>query len=116
MSDFVVEHGETARGRRLRRNRVKIALVVAAIEGVVVLAGGIPWWFVAILAVAAVALYLAVRDHGRSDLVPLAWIAAFSQVALVLVPVIASVLLVLAIMVVIAFAVVALIALSRDRR
>ena len=118
MGDFVVEHGETARARRLRHNRLKIALVVAAIEGVVVLAGVIPWWFVVILAVAAVTLYVAVRGQGRSELVQLAWIAAVSQVVLVLVlvPVIASFLLVLAILVVVAFAVVALVALARDRR
>ena len=116
MGDFVVEHGETARARRLRHNRLKIALVVAAIEGVVVLAGGIPWWFVVIMAVAAVALYIAVRDRGRSELVQLAWIAAFSQVVLVVVPVIATFLLVLAILVVVAFAVVALVALATDRR
>ena len=116
MGDYVVEHGESPRGRRLRHNRLKIALVVAAIEGIVVLAGGIPWWFVVLLAAAAVALYVYVRAQGRSELVQLAWIAAFSQVALVLVPVVASFVLVLAILVVVAFAIVALVALARDRR
>jgi hypothetical protein len=116
MGDFVVEHGESARARRLRRNRLKIALVVAAIEGIVVLAGGIPWWFVVILAVGAVAVYIAVRDRNRPELLQLAWIAAFSQLVLVLVPVIAGFLLVLAIVIVVAFALIALVALARDRR
>lgn len=116
MSDLVIEHGESSRGRRLRHNRVRIALVVAAIEGIVVLAGAIPWWFVVALAAAAVTLYVAVRNQARSELVQLAWIAAFSQAALVLVPIVASFVVLLAIVVIVAFAIVALVALARDRR
>ena len=116
MSDLVIEHGESLRGRRLRRNRVRIALVVAAIEGIIVLAGGIPWWVVVALAAGSVALYVVVRRQSSSELVQLAWIVAFSQMALVLVPVLAAVLLVLAIVVVSMFAIVALVALARDRR
>jgi hypothetical protein len=116
VSDFVIEHGESQRTRRLRHNRVRIALAVAAVEGIVVLAGGIPWWVVVLLAAAAVTLYVYVRRRGSSELVQLAWIAAFSQSALVLVPLVAAFLIVLAIFTIAVFAVVALIALARDRR
>jgi hypothetical protein len=118
VSSLVIEHGESPRTRRLRHNRLRIALAVAAVEGIVVLAGGIPWWVVVLLAAAAVAFYVYVRQRGTgsSELVQLAWIAAFSQSALVLVPLIATFLIVLAIFAVAVFAVVALIALARDRR
>ena len=116
MSDLVIEHGEIARGRQLRHNRARIALAVAAIEGIVVLAGAIPWWVVVLLAAVAVAVYVAVRQYERSEVVQLAWIAACSQVALVLVPVIGAVLAVLAIVTVAVFALFALVALARDRR
>ena len=111
----MIEHGETERSRRLRRNRLRIALAVAALEGIIVLAGGIPWWVVVLLAVAAVAVYLRVRRHGSSELVQLSWIAAFSQSALVLVPVVAVFVVAVAIFVVVAFAIVVLVALARDR-
>jgi hypothetical protein len=116
MSDLVIEHRESARGRRLRSNRLRIALAVAAVEGIIVLAGGIPWWVVVLLAAASVALYVTVREQRSSELVQLAWILAFSQSALVLVPVVATFVLVLAILVVVLFAIVALVALARDRR
>jgi hypothetical protein len=116
VSDFVLEHRETPRGRRLRRNRVRIAFAVAAVEGILVLAGGIPWWAVVLLAAAALAVYVSVRRSGSGEVVQLAWIAAFSQLALVLVPLLATVLVVLAIVLLAIFAVVALIALARDRR
>jgi hypothetical protein len=116
MSDLVIEHGETARGRRLRRNRLRIALAVAAVEGIIVLAGGIAWWVVVLLAAGAVAIYIAARRRGSSELVQLAWIAAFSQVALVLVPVIAAFVVALAIFTIVVFAIVAVVALARDRR
>src|SRR5215470_4332692 len=116
MSELVLEHGESPRARRLRQNRLRIALALTALEGVLVLAGAIPWWFVVALAVGAVAIYFAVRGSERILLVQLAWIAAFSQVALVLVPVVAAFVAFLAIAVVVLFAIVALAALARDRR
>ena len=112
----MIEHGESARGRQLRRNRVRIALALAAVEAIVVLAGAIPWWVVVVLAAVALAVYVTVRRYERSEVIQLAWIAAFSQVALVLVPVVGVLLAVLAIVAVVAFALVALVALAYDRR
>ena len=95
---------------------MRIALAVAAVEGIIVLAGGIPWWVVVALATAAVALYVAVRRQGSSEVVQLGWIAAFSQLTLVLVPLIAAFLVVLAVAAVAVLALAALLALARDRR
>ena len=116
LSDLVVEHRETPRARRLRVNRLRIALVLAAVEGILVLAGAIPWWVVVLVAAGAVALYLFVRSDGRAELVQLAWIAAFANLVLLLVPVAAAIVSALAVVVVVVLAVVALIALARDRR
>jgi len=115
-SELLIEHGESPRARRLRLNRVRIALAVTALEAILVLAGAISWWVVVVAAAAALGLYAAVRTRGSSALVQLAWIAAFSQVTLVLVPVAAALLTALAIGVVVILAVLALIALTRDHR
>ena len=68
------------------------------------------------LAVASVTLYVAVRSTPRSEVAQLAWIAAFSQSVLVLVPIVAGVVLFVAILLIVAFAAVAVVALVRDRR
>lgn len=113
----IVEHGESARGRRLRHNRVRIALAVAAVEGILVLAGAIPWWLVVALAVAAVAGYVAWgRDHPSADVRVVTWTAAVSQLLVVLVPVLAGVLVLLAAVLVVLLAALALAALVLDRR
>jgi hypothetical protein len=79
-SNVVLEHRTTPAGRRLARNRVRVALAVAAAEGVLVLLGAVSWWLVALLAVGAVAFYWLVgRDHGRAEVRTASWIAAVSQ-------------------------------------
>ena len=60
---LTIEHGSTRLGRGLRENRFRIALVVALVEGILVLVGAIHWLVVALLAVGAVALYVM---RGRS--------------------------------------------------
>jgi len=39
MSNLVIEHRETEFSRRLRRNRIQIAVVIAAVEAILVLVG-----------------------------------------------------------------------------
>lgn len=88
MTDLVVEHRESTFSRRLRRHRIELAAVVAAVEAVLVLSGVVPWWLVLVAAVAATALYLAVgRDHAASGVRSATWVAAASQLIVVLVPV-----------------------------
>ena len=116
-SELLIEHGESPLVRRVRHNRIRVALAIAALEGVLVLAGALPWWFVVLLALGAVAVYAAWgREHERSDVRVVTWTAAVSQLVVVLVPVIAGALVVLAALAVVALAAVALAALLLDRR
>lgn len=113
----VIDHKETPRAAGLRRNRLRIALGVAALEGIAVIAGAIPWWVVVLLAAAAVALYLAFgRGHGHDEVRHLTWIAAVSQLLVVLVPVAIVVATFLAIGLVVLVAIGLLVALLTERR
>ena len=116
-SQILIEHGESRLVRRVRHNRLKVALAVAALEGVLVLAGAIPWWFVVLLALGALAAYAGWgREHPSADVRTVTWTAAFSQLVVVLVPVLAGALVVVAAFAVVLLAVVALAALVLDRR
>lgn len=113
----MIEHGETRLARRVRQNRVKVALAIAALEGILVLAGAIPWWLVVLLALGALVAYAAWgREHASADVRVVTWTAAVSQLLVVLVPVLAGALVVLAALAVVALAAVALTVLLLDRR
>jgi hypothetical protein len=117
MSGYVVEHRESRFARRLRRRRLHVALAIAAVEGILVLAGVIPWWFVIALVIAAVAGYVWVgRDHRNPTLRAASWVAAVSQLVVVLVPVAVVLIGLLAIVLVALLAVGALATLLLDRR
>lgn len=114
---LLIEHGESRLARRLRHHRYRIALAIAAIEGILVLAGAIPWWIVVLLALVALGGYVAWgRDHASPDVRIVTWTAAVSQLVVVLVPVLAGAVVVLAAVAVVALAVIALAALLLDRR
>ena len=117
MSGFVVEHRESQFSRRLRRRRVQIAVGIAAVEAVLVVAGILPWWLVVAAAAGSVALYLWLgRDHTSPGVRAATWLAAVSQLIVVLVPVGLVVVGFLAILVVAILAAVALAVLLLDRR
>lgn len=114
---LTIEHGSTRLGRGLRENRFRIALVVALVEGILVLVGAIHWLVVALLAVGAVALYvMRGRSARRAEVREASWILAVSQVAVVLVPVLVIVATAFAVVALVIVAVVALVVLLRDRR
>ena len=114
---LTIEHGSNRFGRAMRENRLKIALLVALVEGVLVLVGKIDWWVVAILAVVAVVVYVSRgREAHREEVREGTWILAVSQLAVVLVPVLALVLTAFAVVLLVFFAIVALVVLLRDRR
>jgi hypothetical protein len=113
----VIEHGETRRDRRLRLNRLRIAVGIAVVEGVAVVAGGIPWWPTVVLAAVAVFIHLGVgRPHRRSLVRSVTWIAAVSQVAVAVVPALVAVAVALAVVVLVLVGLVVLAALLLDRR
>jgi amino acid transporter len=112
-----IEHGSNRLGRALRENRLKIALILALVEGILVLVGSIDWWVVVLLAVGAVALYMTRgRLARREELREGSWILAVSQVAVVLVPALALVVTALAVIALVVLALVALVVLLYDRR
>jgi hypothetical protein len=112
-----IEHGSTRLGRQLRDNRLRIALIVALVEGILVLLGSIEWWVVVVLAIVSVAVYvLWGRAARREEIREVSWILGVSQVAVVLVPVLALVVTAFAVVALVVIAVVALIVLLRDRR
>jgi hypothetical protein len=114
--DLVIEHGETRFARRVRQNRIKVALAIAALEGILVLAGAIPWWVVVLLALVALVAYAGWgRAHASADVRIATWTAAVSQLVVVLVPVLAGALVVLAALAVVVVAALALAALLLDR-
>jgi hypothetical protein len=113
----VIEHRASRYGSFLRRNRLKIALVVAVVEGFLVLAGVLPWWGVLLLAGLGLALYVGVgRESSSGGLRDVTWIAAVSQLTVVLVPVLALLVSALAVAALLLLAAVALVAVLRDRR
>ena len=115
--ELLIEHGESRLARRVRHNRYKVALAIAAIEGILVLARAIPWWLVVLLALGALVAYVGWgREHESADVRVVTWTAAVSQLVVVLVPVLAGAVVVLAAVAVVALAALALAALLLDRR
>lgn len=87
--DLVVEHGSSRSGRWLRRNRTKLALWIAVVEGALVVFDVIPRWPAFALGIALLAFYFVVGRNLRSDTIrQSSWIAAVSQLLIVGLPLI----------------------------
>ena len=112
-----LEHGSTRTGRWLRTNRLRLALAIAVVEGVLVAFRQIPWSIALLVAVAAVIFYFWLGRELGSDIARQAsWIAAFSQLLVAFVPVLVLIIGTLAVIAVAILAVVALFVLFGDRR
>ena len=113
----VVEHGTTSAGRWLRARRLRLALWIAVVEGLLVVFDVIPWWLALVVAAGAMAFYLLAGRQLRSDVGRhTSWIAAASQALMALVPVLVVLIGTLTLVVVGVLAVVALVILFSDRR
>ena len=113
----VLEHRATAGGRWLRAHRLRIALGIAIVEGLLVVLDVVDWWIAVLVAVGAVGSYFAAGRHLRSYTArQLSWIAAAAQGFVVLVPVLVVAISWLAIVVLVILAVIALVVLLADRR
>jgi hypothetical protein len=112
-----IEHGSTRAGRWLRARRIRIALWVAVIEGIIVaLAHDFSRWTVVAIAIPILALYLFWGRTARSDTVrQISWIGGASQALAVVVVVMAFILNWLALILAGIFAAVALLFLLGDR-
>src|SRR5919206_2722248 len=111
-----IEHRTTRAGRWLRPRRIRIALWIAVIEGIIVaLAHDVSRWTVIAIAIPLLALYVVWGRNARSDTVrQLAWIAGASQALAVVVVILAFILNWLALVLAGVFAAIALLFLFSD--
>ena len=114
---YAIEHGSSRTGRWLRERRLRITLAIAAVEGVFYLFGVVHWWAaVALAAVTGAYWWWAGRRH-RSDVVRnVSWILVASQLLVVCVPLVFSLVKAVAVAVVALLAIAALILLFAERR
>jgi len=114
----VIDAHSSRASRWLRERRLRLALWIAVLEGIVVaIRGDISRWTVVVIAALVLLLYMSLRDRlgwdaGRQVL----WIVAASQVMALLVVILAFVVGVIALVLVSLFAVLALIYLFSDLR
>jgi hypothetical protein len=104
--------------RWLRERRLRVALWIAVVEGIVVaIRGDISRWTVVVIAVAVLAVYVALRERIRWDAGrQVLWIVAASQVLALLVVILAFVVGLVALVLVALFAILALVYLFSDLR
>jgi hypothetical protein len=112
----MIEAGSTRIGRWLRERRLRLALWVAVVEGLLVaLTHDLTRWTVLVIAVIVLAFYVLAGRSMRWDVArQLSWIAAASQALAILVVIVAFVLGLVAIFLVALFAVIALVYLFSD--
>jgi hypothetical protein len=112
----VIEHREGASAHWMRERRLRIALLIAFVESIVVLFSEHGWWYVLAAAfISGVAYWFVGRRRG-GVLYEVTWVAAVSQLLAVLVPVLWEVLKLVAIVVLVCLALFLLAALLLDRR
>jgi len=113
----MIEQGTTRLGRWLRERRLRLAAWIALLEAILVVAHVIPKLSALLAAAVLFLFYVFIGRTMRSDAVRhVSWIAATSQVLVVLVPALLIVVSTLALIVVGILAVVALVVLFTDRR
>jgi apolipoprotein N-acyltransferase len=111
----VVEHRESAPARWLRERRLRIALLIAFIESLLVVFSDLGWFWVVGAAVLAFALYIFGRRTQSGTVREVTWILAASQLIAVIVPLLWAVVKVLAIIVLVLLALFFLVILLLDR-
>jgi hypothetical protein len=117
-SQPMIEGGSTRIGRWLRERRLRLALWVAVVEGLLVaLTPDLTKWTVLVIGAILLAFYIVAGRHMRWDVArQLSWIAAASQALAILVVILAFVLELVAIVAVVIFALIALAYLFSDSR
>jgi hypothetical protein len=117
-SQSAIEGGSSRAGRWLRERRLRFALWIAIIEGIVVaLSGDVSRWTAIGIAALVLIIYVLVRENMRWDAArQVVWIVAASQVLAVLVVILAFVLKVVALVLIGFFALIALAYLFTDLR
>ena len=112
-----IEHGSTRTDRWLRRIRLRLAVWIAVVEGLLLVFGILNRWATLFVAALVIVGYLAVASRLRPGAArDVAWIAAVSQALVALIPVLLIVVSTMALVAVAVLAVVALVILFGDRR
>ena len=112
----VIDHGAGRVGLWLQHRRIQIALWIAVIEGLLVAVHVINRWVAIAIAIAAITVYFFAGRESKSLTVrQVTWVAATSQAAVVLIPVLLAIVGTFALVAVAILAVVALVALFSDR-
>src|SRR5918912_348831 len=113
-----IDAHSTRASRWLRERRLRLALWIAVVEGIIVaIRGDISRWTVVIIAALVLLLYMSLRERVRWDAGrQVLWIVAASQVLALLVVILAFVVGVIALVLVGLFAVFALVYLFSDLR
>ena len=114
--EHVIEHRQSASGLWLRERRLRLALLIAFVESLLVLFSDHGWRYVLVAVVLAVAAYWFVGRHRTGVVYEITWIAAVSQLLAVLVPVLWELVKVVALVVLVGLAVFLLAALLLDRK
>jgi hypothetical protein len=116
-SSVIEAGGDSGRGSWLQARRLRLALLIGLVESILVVAGGLRWFWVLAFAALAIALYAFVARGARHHVLrELAWIFAASQLIAVLVPVLWEVAKFLAVVILVVMAAVLLVMLLMDRR
>lgn len=111
-----IEAGTSRSGRWLRERRLRITLLIAAVEGLLYVFHALHWWAAVALAIIAVGFWWYVARGSRSGVIrQIGWILAVSQLLVLCVPLALAVLKAIAIGVIAILAIAALVVLFRQR-
>jgi hypothetical protein len=114
--EVVAEERTSRAGSWLHERRLRLALLIALVESLVVLLGGLGWfWVVGLALVALVLYYLGGRTRSQT-MHEATWVFAASQLIAVVVPILWELVKFLAIVALVLMALVLLAFLLLDRR
>jgi hypothetical protein len=112
----MLEHGSSRSGRWLREHRLRVALWIAVVEGILLVLHAIPRLPALLIAALVIVAYLGLRGRIRPDSVrQVAWMLFASQVFVALIPVLLFVVGALALVALTILALVALFVVFSDR-
>jgi len=114
----VIDHDASPQsGGWLQNRRLKIALLLAVVEGLLVAVGVLEAWVAIVLAILVLVVYFGwARERARPALRDGLWVLAVWQAIVLLVPILVVIVGTLALVAVGAIAILALVALFADRR
>lgn len=81
-----IEHGQSASALWLRDRRLRLALLIAFVESLLVLTSDHGWRYVLIAAVVSILLYWFLGRRRSGVIYEITWVAAVSQLVAALVP------------------------------